>query len=228
MRNVSRTAKPKTLVRNAAKWKSALLAEIKKCKGTSKEVDEKYFNRYRKKEVKESLQTMYAEKCCYCEATITNVAFEDIEHRKPKAKNLFPHLAFEWKNLHLACPKCNNTKSNQWDKKFPILDAVKDDVDIHLDYKVSGVGLLRWPKTNRGDTTVRHAGLDRDSLPVTRMLLFGRALAAIESMNEALEEGVDKLKLRAEARALQLEAKDDYGSVVTWTMEKYLVEDLMP
>ena len=227
MRNVTRTAKPGSLKRNATRWKKQLLDEIKKCK-PGETVEDKHFDRYRNDDVKAALKTMYGERCCYCEVNITNITWEHIEHRKPKAIGLFPNLTFTWSNLHLACPKCNNAKSDQWDNANPILDAVKDAINDHLTYELSGVGLLRWHKSSRGDTTIIHADLDRENLPITRLKLFAKLLKAIEGLNSALGEGVDILDLRAKARKLNLESRDDFGSVVSWTIEKYLDDDLKP
>lgn len=228
MRNVNRLAKPKTLERNSTRWKNDLLDEIKKCKAAKSDLDDKFFNKYRKDEVKLALKTMYGGRCCYCEANITNVTFVHIEHRKPKAKHRFPELTFEWSNLHLACPKCNNSKSDKWDNANPILDAVSDVVNDHLEYQYSRVGLLRWHKSDRGDTTIKHADLNRDDLPVTRLKLLASVMNAIEELNKALDEGIDLATLRAQARNLILESKEDYGSVVSWTVERYLDDKLKP
>ena len=49
------------------------------------------------------------------------VAYEHIEHLKPKSK--YPELAFQWENLHLACQRCNVEKGDRFDEDNPILDA---------------------------------------------------------------------------------------------------------
>lgn len=52
-------------------------------------------------------------RCCYCE----DARGEDIEHFRPK--NLYPDVAFEWKNYLFACSACNsNVKRN----KFAVID----------------------------------------------------------------------------------------------------------
>ena len=57
-------------------------------------------------------------------------------------EHLIPHkgnkdLEFEWNNLFLACPHCNNIKR---DKYTPILDCCKVDVDQKLRFESMDIG----------------------------------------------------------------------------------------
>ncbi|MCH7871782.1 MAG: HNH endonuclease, partial [Planctomycetes bacterium] len=107
---------------------------------------------------------MYGGLCCYCETEIGVVAFEHIEHRRPKAR--FPKHCFDWGNLHLACPKCNQAKGDNWNGRSPILDAVRDSpIGTHMTYDWREVlGVIRSAKTKRGCTTIDHADLNRERL----------------------------------------------------------------
>ncbi len=51
-------------------------------------------NRYRHKQVKDALVTMFHGKCAYCESKITVVTYRSIEHFHPKS--IYPELTFEW------------------------------------------------------------------------------------------------------------------------------------
>jgi uncharacterized protein (TIGR02646 family) len=74
---------------------------------------------------KGALETLYHEKCSYCESTVKQVAALQVEHYRPKngisedaAHRGYYWLAVEWSNLVLGCPACNGqgAKGN----KFPI------------------------------------------------------------------------------------------------------------
>lgn len=230
MRNVLRMAKPTSLVRYGEKWQRELNAEIKRCRRTQQSVDSKIQNKYRKKSVREALKRMYGGRCCYCEAQIGTVAYEHIEHRKPKAIDKFPELTFEWSNLHLACQKCNGAKKDQWHDSAPILDAVDDVISDHLTYKLSTMFVLRYPKSDRGDTTITHADLNREEtdegsiggLPYVRAKIFLAAMDTIKDINSEFQRAGDCSAVRAAVRELQMQAKDDFGSVIQWAMDEWL------
>ena len=77
---------------------------------------------YRHKTVLEELAAIYHGKCAYCEGKAPAWAPSQVEHYRPKAGVFedpnhpgYYWLAYEWSNLLLSCPTCNNAKS----KRFP-------------------------------------------------------------------------------------------------------------
>ena len=69
-------------------------------------------------EVKAVLRAAQHDKCCFCEAKVSPVAFGDVEHFRPKAavrqsvndpeiRRGYYWLAYTWNNLFLACEVCN-------------------------------------------------------------------------------------------------------------------------
>lgn len=77
---------------------------------------------YRDGTLKE-LETIYQNKCGYCETDTTAGAPMQVEHYRPKAKVTedathegYYWVAYEWSNLLLSCAKCNNKKRN----RFPV------------------------------------------------------------------------------------------------------------
>jgi len=78
--------------------------------------DKRFDNQYKKNDVKENLNTIYNEKCVFCE---NNQEILQVEHYRPKS--VYYWLAFSWDNLLLACHKCNISKSD----KFEIEDENK-------------------------------------------------------------------------------------------------------
>lgn len=217
MRNVKRTGKPRSFQRSAKKWTSELLEERRKKRPDPRRIS-RLENRYNCSDVRIALAEMYRGLCCYCEAEIGVVAFEHIEHRRPKAR--FPRYCFDWDNLHLGCPKCNQAKGKKWDEKKPILDAVTDiPIDNHLTYDLRDVlAIIRCAKTKRGSTTIDHAELNRDKLRDVRLKTALGVLSVIAELNRAPNSPrVSQLRLE-----LQEKTKGPFGSLVKWLLDTYL------
>ena len=216
MKNVIRSAIPASLAANGTKWKDELLQWIQ-ANPTSK-VPDALVNRYAQDDVREALRKMYRDKCCYCEGRIKDVSHDHIEHRRPKSK--FRERVFDWDNLHLACPKCNIKKSDKWKGTAPILDAVVDcPVDDHLTYEFGVAGVLRWPISQRGSTTVEHADLNREGwngLPGTRGKIFFDALKVIRE----LKRNPDAPAAGVVRHELEEKKKMQYGSVIAFALEE--------
>ena len=84
--------------------------------------NKKFDQRYKQKDVKESLATIYHNKCAFCEQEViecTDNILEEcsstIEHYRPKSKYYW--LAFSWDNLLWCCCECNKTKDNNFEIK---------------------------------------------------------------------------------------------------------------
>jgi hypothetical protein len=111
-------------------------------------------SRYKSNDVKLALESLYLNKCGYCEEFIIGVARENIEHYRPKGGvepiDLNPGtyhdgyywLGNEWSNLLIACPRCNDqgNKGN----RFPLSNAAKRVKD-HRRFLASG---SYWIKAN--------------------------------------------------------------------------------
>lgn len=215
MKDITRASKPGSLERNGPRWKRELLDAIDTCEASGTEVPDRHYNRYKQADILEQLTTMYATLCCYCESRIGVAEFGHIEHRKPKRK--YPESTFDWENLHLACPKCNIAKGNKYDETNPILDAVVDPINEHLDYRWVGLYLKRWPATLRGTTTVNHTKLnheDREDLLRARTIVYNAALQIAKDIKDD-PDAPDADERRAALLAL---TKEQYGSAVRSAM----------
>lgn len=73
------------------------------------------FTVYKDSRIKVSLVKAFHGKCAFCDSSLRHISYGDIEHFRPKSKYWW--LASEWKNLLLACPRCNTSKRD----KFPLL-----------------------------------------------------------------------------------------------------------
>ena len=166
---VPRTPKPPILVKNASKWLAKLqeeksnlqaaknnlqvneanpaatkqeIANARKNVDKAKKNVDNAINKYRHDEIKASLVAMFHGKCAYCESQITHVTYGDIEHFCPKSNPLYAHQIFEWENLLLSCPICNNAAHKG--TTFPLdskgnpllIDPTDDAIDpfLHLEF----------------------------------------------------------------------------------------------
>ena len=216
MRNVTRLPMPKSLAANATHWRSTLLQWVRE--NPTSRVPDALVKHYAQNDVREALRKMYRDLCCYCEGRIKDVSHDHIEHRQPKSE--FRDRVFDWDNLHLACPKCNVKKGDKWCKTAPILDAVMDrPIENHLTYKCGDTGVLRWPKSLRGATTVKHADLNRDGwdgLPGTR----GKIYLAARDVIMTLKKKPGAPESEVVRHELEEKKKTQYGSVIAFALKE--------
>ncbi len=115
--------------------------------------------------------------CSYCGIypLKQNVGGRSIDHFKPKSE--FPELAFEWTNLFIACPDCQNIKGNNYPLEIEPLKP--DSCHYHFDYWFE----IDWtinknyiiPNKDRNDTekkiaqeTINWLGLNKGDRPDVR------------------------------------------------------------
>lgn len=213
MINQTRPDVPQSLRTNAAKWTRDLLEQVRISEQTGQPIPRKYIERYNKDSVKNALDTMYGNLCCYCDSQIGIVDFPHIEHRRPSAR--FRADTFDWDNLHLACARCNNAKSDKWDEANPILDAVVDiPVTDHLDYCFER---CVW-NTLRGRTTRDHADLNRDRLVRARLMIMKSAIRLIEEINMQRQDW----RVAEARRRLDEMCDEQYGSFIRYLQRAFL------
>lgn len=97
---------------------------------------------------KEELVSIYNNKCCFCESDASPSAFWQVEHFRPKNKSpkKSPHgihngyywLGYEWSNLLLICPKCNNKKSSH----FPLFNNTSRIINHPVDQNQNLITLI--------------------------------------------------------------------------------------
>ncbi|EME7134518.1 TIGR02646 family protein, partial [Enterococcus faecium] len=138
MTKLSKSPIPPSLNKYSERWTMELQSEIQKNDGDVRKVKEKYWNKYRREDVRDTLKTESYGKCMYCDTKIGVSDYEQIEHIVPKKK--YPHLTYEWSNLGWACEKCNNNK-----KMDELLNPYDVDLELRLKVKIS---MLLAPKDN--------------------------------------------------------------------------------
>lgn len=86
--------------------------------------------KYREEDIKATLIEETHSKCVYCESKMLHVTFGEIDHILPYSK--LPELIFEWENLTLSCPRCNNSKRAYYDPNWPLINPYLDDPKLHF------------------------------------------------------------------------------------------------
>ena len=121
MIKLTKNNKPQILEDHAEKWTEQLIQLV----NAGEEVPTSLQKKYNHSDVKEILKLECFGKCMYCESKIAHIAYEHIEHIKPKST--YPEQTFSWKNLGLACPVCNNNKRNVFDEECPFVNPYEDE-----------------------------------------------------------------------------------------------------
>jgi len=214
MKNVRRLNTPYSLVNNVNRWTQQLLEEIRKEGGRISKVSDDFFNKYKKNDVKRTLERMYNGLCCYCESRVGVVEYGHIEHRKPKRR--FPESTYDWKNMHLSCTFCNTHKGSKYNRKNPILDAVEDSISDHLTYDYDEDGIARYPLTGRGEITIDHVDLNREKLVLERLKVLIETVKVIFSISRS----PNTPEARFKRRKLKDKCKGIYGSLIEFLMSE--------
>jgi 5-methylcytosine-specific restriction endonuclease McrA len=192
-------AEPHVLSANRVKWTSDLMEYVSKGQGIPKNVQ----NKYNHDDVKKALKAETHSKCIYCESPVAHVSFEHIEHIKPKAKDKYPSLTFEWSNLGLACPKCNMNKGDTYSDKVPFVNPYIDNPFDHF----VGLGpfVYHKPGNERAELSETEIDLNRPELIERRKERLDMIRLMADKIATTTEPALkDTLK-----KALAVELQDD-------------------
>jgi uncharacterized protein (TIGR02646 family) len=181
-------------------------------------------------EVKSTLRIAQHDKCGFCEAKVTHVAFGDVEHFRPKAafralpgddltKPGYYWLAYDWTNLLFACEQCNRrhkgnlfplvdettrvrSHSDDLAREVPLfIDPTAEDPTTHIGFREE----YPYPISGspRGSATIRALGLDRPELVERRR----ERLKKIRLLRDAAR--LLQRKRDQQSKALAREIEDD-------------------
>ncbi|MNF73042.1 HNH endonuclease [compost metagenome] len=160
-------------------------------------------NRYNHSDVKGALKVEAKHKCMYCESKVSHVSYEHIEHIKPKAKDKYPELTFEWGNLGLACPVCNMNKSDEYDPNLPFLNPYVDNPNDYL--FASGPYVFGKPGQGRGKLTEKYIKLNRVELVEQRL----ERIDAIRQLMDSYENEQNPMLKKIIYKELLVELGED-------------------
>jgi len=203
VRKLTKTPEPTVLTNNGLAWTQEFVAHVQASGGIGPHAPA----RYRHDEVRTALAAELHKKCAYCESRIPHVAYGHIEHILPKAQR--PELVVTWQNLTLACPVCNQHKSDYYDAAHPLVHPYDDEPEDEIRF----VGpMARADGHSRGYRTISRCRLNRGDLVLERM----RVLEQVEQLVRQaalIEDDAAREFVLTEARSL---AEDDaeYASAV--------------
>jgi uncharacterized protein (TIGR02646 family) len=130
--------------------------------------------------IKKSLSSYSNDKCCYCEADISEESkYMEVEHFHHK--DLYKDEVLEWENLLPSCKRCNGTKNDHDTKLEPIIKPTDDNPKNHLKfwrYRFKGIDEL-------GKTTVSVLNLNDQDRLVKKRFEIGNAIQ--ERLEELIE-----------------------------------------
>jgi uncharacterized protein (TIGR02646 family) len=214
MIKVNRLTKPAILKKHEKKW----LSKIQKALTSGKKELELATDKYQHKDIKLQLLKMFLGKCAYCESKYDHVDFGDIEHFRPKEK--YPILAITWRNLLLACPRCNINKDNEFPKpKFinPCVDNPNEHFLFEYDEYIGIANVLGI--TPRGEITEKFLQLNRDelrknrSLHIKRLIVLAKYYHENNTAKELLDQAMDEHNADSEYLAFARMIKEKYVQV---------------
>lgn len=195
MRPLEKSAAPASLQENARSWTDRYLESGQRTRPWATDA------------IKQALTSETAGKCAYCEVKMLAASYGDIEHIRPK--KIFPELVVEWKNLTLACSRCNQAKGAKWDPDLPFVNPYEDAIEEHLAF----LGPLVFGVSDRGDYTLSELELN----DIHRVEARDRALREIEGLLRRYESSHGYTRDRlGELIDLQVRSGDFTAAVVTY------------
>ena len=116
--------------------------------------------------------------CSYCDAfPVTPTSLDTVDHFRPKGKEHWPDLAYEWTNLFYACDGCQSEKGEHFDPRvLKPDDAAYRWMDYFWFNAVTG-RLLPRPKISTADrlrarVTIKLFGLNNRGRPQARIRAY--------------------------------------------------------
>jgi uncharacterized protein (TIGR02646 family) len=210
-----------------------------------------FHQRFKQKDVKESLKKLYKNKCVFCEHEVTECIdnnLEDcsstIEHYRPKS--IYYWLAYSWDNLLWCCHRCNQNKDNNFkvlNRKIEFKESFNDAIhSSSVLYQDSEKPLMIHPEIesvltklsfengiissadDRITYTIKTCGLDRDDLNEKRLKIiekFKNNAKKRNRLNKSYQDILDNLKKDF------LDESSEFRALKFWILKnhKSLIED---
>lgn len=225
MARIVKGPKPKSLEKNAEKWTKTLLDEYEKQGGDSSKVDSKYWDKYRKPDVKIQLAKESFGKCMYCDTELGVSDYEHIEHIIPKKPN--PILTYKWENFGWACSICNEKKGVE-----NTLNPYEVDFEEVLDI---GMSMLLIPKNKQDIHTQYFIDLlelnSRSKLVSKRCRECHRFEEKVKKLSDMKESKAPNISMYVKSLKLQARFDKEYylfkSAILNKTLIYYGLENLL-
>lgn len=130
MDKINRAATPQWLAEKSEVWDKEWQAKYQKT-GDGSKFAWRQHKGFGKGDLVEKLSLMTQYHCLFCDAYPMRAALkETIEHFRPKSE--FPLLAYDWDNLFICCPICQE-KGDRFDDRLLKPDDGSYDFDTYFD-----------------------------------------------------------------------------------------------
>lgn len=178
MRHIDRLAEPAILTRKKDEWLAKFLSSNKARPDSSK---------YGHDDILDTLKNMSYNKCFYSEAYVT-VTPSNVDHLMEVA--LDKTKAFEWDNLYLSIPECNQGRPDN--NSIPIanvLDPCKDsDEEIQANLTFENEQAVANNGSQKGLDTIRKYKLNNKALLYKRLKYLQSLYGFIQEKQDEREK----------------------------------------
>lgn len=185
MRPIERSEVPDEIRAELEEWKEELIGE-----GLTKDQV-----KYRYKKLKDYLSEDTHDKCMYCESKISHISYKRVEHIHPKSE--YPEGALCWRNLGIACERCNTEKGDYSSVEDPLVNPYQDNPDAHFIFDSTQL----FPRFDggKGETTEQVLDLNAGSLVLKRKEKVEQVVRLVRASKEAESKALAEVILeRAE------------------------------
>lgn len=202
MRHIDRLPCPDILARKQAEWQRKY--EEKLATHPQARPDS---SKYAHKDVREQLWAMSHGKCFYCESPLTDTP-KEVDHLVKVSVDA--SKAYEWGNLYLACPNCNDKAPANVIPVTAALDPCRDsDEEIQANITFEDEVIRAVPGSVKGLNTIQKYRLNTELLDSKRAKWLNRiAKVIINIQDNLIKEGRDRCTAE-EMHRLQLFMQPD-------------------
>lgn len=175
---IRRLDEPEVLRKNKERWLATYLQQREQNPGLRPRSAQ-----YAHDDIVSVLEAMSHHKCFYCEQSTKQTKCE-VDHHVEIADQ--PALAFDWKNLYLACCDCNGHKKRH--RVIPVADCL-DPCDAtvrpsdHLDFEEEEIRARDG--SPKGLDTITKYKLDRVDLDHKRLRQLKRLFKVVKEIDDA-------------------------------------------
>jgi len=142
--------------------------------------------------------------CIYCESKIApKKESSHLEHIKPKARDKFPHLVFDYNNIVVSCNgnchteddeyhSCGHIKDNEYDDTKFLNPTELIDIREYFEYDIDTGNILESSKNiDKAEYMIKTLHLNNASLPLARK----KALENFINMIKQIDKNQRKNKI---------------------------------
>ncbi|WP_318388819.1 hypothetical protein [Enterobacter sp.] len=165
----------------------ALGLQYKAAKSKNPKYKFAWYADFRYDETRKLLTTMTKGHCAFCDGgDLGAMSRETLEHFRPKSRQEFYHLAYQWENLYPCCDRCQSEKLEKYDDALLIADAADYIFEDYfmVDYSTGEIqpnAIASASNQYRASRTIEIYGLNVDARKTIRKKELKRYLQRDEA-----------------------------------------------